>query len=104
MQTYKYALILDENNYRAMQCIGWLCFQLDKINEALEHLNKASLLNDNEANTQYMKARCYLKLSQHNKAYECLHKCINKDSSNSTYWCSLGILFAELTQVFIYLT
>ena len=99
MQTYKYALMLDENNYRALQCLGWLNFQLDKVNDALENLNKAGLLNDDDHNTNYMKARCFLKLSQHNKAYDCLHKCITKDSSNSTTWCSLGILFSELTQV-----
>jgi len=99
MQTYKYALMLDENNYRALQCTGWLYFQTDKVNDALEHLNKAALLNDDDHNTSYMKARCFLKLSQHNKAYESLHKCITKDSSNSVTWCSLGILFSELTQL-----
>lgn len=93
--------MLDENNYRALQCLGWLYFQMDKTNEALEHLNKAALLNDDDPNTHYMKGRCYLKLSQHNKAYECIHKCISKDSSNSTYWSSLGIVFSELTQVLL---
>jgi len=91
--------MLDENNYRALQCLGWIYFQLEKTNEALEQLSKVGLMNDDDNNTNYMKARCYLKLSQHNKAYDCLQKCITKDPSNSQYWNSLGILFAELTQV-----
>lgn len=98
-QTYKYALILDENNYRALQCFGWLYFQLDKVTEALEYLNKVSAINDEDPNTQYMKGRCNLKLGQHYKAYEAFHKAISKDQSNSTFWSSLGILFSELNQV-----
>jgi len=92
--------MLDENNPRALQCLGWVYFQLEKVNDALEQLSKAENLNEDDANINYMKARCYLKLSQHNKAYECLQKCITKDPSNFQCWNSLGILFAELTQVF----
>jgi len=99
MKTYKYALTLDENNLNALKNVGWLSFQLDRTNEALDNLTKAGLINDEDTNILYMKSRCYLKLKQYNKAYDCLHKCLSKEASNSAYWCSLGILFAEMNQV-----
>lgn len=99
MKTYKHALTLDENNLKALQCTGWLSFQLDRTNEALDYLTKAGLINEDDTSIFYMKARCYLKMKQHSKAYDCLHRCISKEPSNSMYWCSLGILFAEMNQV-----
>lgn len=102
MKAYKHALTLDDNNLKALQCAGWLCFQLEKTSEALDYLTKASLINEDDANILYMKSRCYLKLKQHSKAYDNLHKCLSKDSTNSMYWCSLGILFAEMGQVYYF--
>jgi len=102
MKTYKHALTLDENNLDALQYTGWLSFQFDKTQEALDYLTKASLINDEDTNILYMKSRCYLKLKQYNKAYDYLHKCLTKEANNSAYWCSLGILFAEMNQVFLF--
>jgi len=91
--------MLDENNMDALKLLGWLCFQQDKVNESMEYLKKANLINEDDITVSYMQGRCYLKMKQHNKAYDCFHKCLSKDPDNSSYWCSLGILFAELTQV-----
>lgn len=99
MKAYKHALTLDETNLKALQCAGWLSFQIDKNGEALDYLIRANLISDEDPNITYMISRCYLKAKQYSKAYECLHKCITKEPKNSTFWCSLGILFAEMNQV-----
>ena len=95
-------MTLDETNLKALKCAGWLSFQLDKTNEALDYITKASIISDDDIHILYMKARCSLKLKQYNKAYDSLHKCISEDPVNSMYWCSLGILFAEMNQVFVF--
>jgi len=99
VKAYKHALTLDETNLKALQCAGWLSFQIDKNGEALDYLIRANLISDEDPNITYMISRCYLKAKQYSKAYECLHKCITKEPKNSTFWCSLGILFAEMNQV-----
>jgi len=99
LKAYKHAFTLDETNLKALQCAGWLSFQIEKTGEALEYLIRASLISDEDPNITYMISRCYLKTKQYSKAYESLHKCITKEPKNSTFWCSLGILFAEMNQV-----
>jgi len=100
VKTYKHALTLDETNLKALQCAGWLSFQLERSNEALDYLTKASLIDEDDVNIMFMKGRCYLKAKQYNKAYDCFHKSLTKEPKNSMFWCSLGILFAEMNQVF----
>jgi len=99
MKAYKQALTLDENNIISLQCIGWLSFQLEKLKDALTYINKANLINEDDTDILYMKARCYLKQKQYSHSYDCLNKCLTLDGENSTFWCSLGILFAEMNQV-----
>jgi len=99
MTTYRYVVMLDEKNVVAIQALSWLLFQQDKPEEALNLLAKLSPLKDEKPSMIYIQARCFLKLNEYKKAYDCLQRAINLDPSNSTYWSSLGILFAELLQL-----
>lgn len=98
LKTYKYALMINENQ-KSLLCAGWLCFQLDKVEQALLYMKKAEALIPEDFNISYIVARCHLKLKQHTTAYDCIHKCLSKEPTNHIYWGSLGILFAELNQV-----
>ena len=46
-----------------------------------------------------MIARCNLKMKQYTEAFDNLMKALAKRQDNSNYWCSLGILYAELDKV-----
>lgn len=95
--------MVQENNPKALRCAGWLCFQLDLFEQALGYLTKVEMISPNDADVIYVIARCHLKMKQHTTAYDCLHKCLSKEPTNSIYWSSLGILFAELMQVLKFL-
>jgi len=95
-------MVLQEDNPKAIVCAGWLCFQAEKNEQALKYFTKAEELIPQNMNITYLRARCLLRLQEHNKAYDCLHKCLTNDPNNPVYWSSLGILFGELKQVFLF--
>jgi len=95
--------MLQGNNPKALINAGWLFFQIEKNEQALNYLTKAEALIPKDPNITYLVARCHLKLKQHTTAYDCLHKCLSSDPNNHIFWSSLGILFGELKQVFLFI-
>jgi len=99
LKSYNYAIMLQGNNPKALINAGWLFFQIEKNEQALNYLTKAEALIPKDPNITYLVARCHLKLKQHTTAYDCLHKCLSSDPNNHIFWSSLGILFGELKQL-----
>jgi len=99
LKAYKYATMIQENHPKAVLSVAWLCYQTDQSEQALTYFTKAESMFPTNAEVTYLVARCHLKLKQHTTAYDCLHKCLTKESENDAYWSSLGILFGELNQL-----
>ena len=49
-----------------------------------------------------MLGRLYMVLQQYRKAYDAYQNAVNKEPANPSFWCSIGVLYAQLKQVFFF--
>jgi len=58
-----------------------------------------TLLDPNDTQTYYLIGRCYMSQQKYNKAYEAYQQAVYRDNRNPTYWCSIGVLYFQISQV-----
>ena len=80
----------NDKNHKIFQHLAWCSFQNSNIPIALDHLQKAEKREKDNADTFYIKGRCYLAINSISEAHENFSKAIEKTPSDATYLISFA--------------
>lgn len=94
-KSYEAALSYNDKNYKIFQHLAWCNFQNKQINIALDYIAKADKREKDNADSQYIKARCYMFIQNLTQAKENLLQAIEKAPSESAYLVTYAILLFQ---------
>jgi tetratricopeptide (TPR) repeat protein len=103
-----YELVLAENpdHAKVLQQLGWLYHQQTAsfANQAMavQYLTRSLKSDDSDPQSWYLLGRCYMAEQNYNKAYEAYQQAVYRDSRNPTFWCSIGVLYFQINQVWVF--
>ena len=55
-----------------------------------------------DGQTWYVLGRCYMQQQKYRKAYDAYQQAVYRDGRNPTFWCSIGVLYYQINQVFLF--
>ena len=120
METYERILAENPDNAKALQKLGWLHHQdssepFQNQELAIQYLTKSleagtclrgvlrcpemNVLPDpSDADSWNMLGRAYVASLMYKKAYKAYHQTALSHGHNSTFWCSIGVLYSQVNQ------
>lgn len=72
-------------------------FQQD-LTQALKYLSLLLEIDQLDAHSWYYLGRVHMLRGDFNAAYEAFQQAVNRDSRNPTFWCSIGVLYYQISQ------
>ena len=80
---------------------GWVCFRTDtssrnraaKLQEAVNYLNEARSLDEQNSRTLYYLGRCHSEGQNPHDAFVNYRHAIDKNEHDADTWCSIGVLY-----------
>ena len=101
---YERVLADNPNHGKVLQQLGWLFHSSQTTTvpnpdeTAIRYLERSIEADRNDPLTWYLLGRCYMSLCKYDKAYENFDSAVHKDPRNSVFWCSIGVLYYQITQ------
>lgn len=114
---YEKALKINSQNAKVLQQLGCLYIQNDNFYDskssdnqntnnysqldldlALKYLTDSSKIDKNDAYTWYYLGRVHVLRDDFSAAYDAFQKTIDRDSKNPVFWCSIGVLYYQISQ------
>ncbi|KAI9342473.1 hypothetical protein DFJ73DRAFT_842623 [Zopfochytrium polystomum] len=100
-EAYERILHENPNHAKVLQQLGWLYQQQHPGHNpdlAIAYLTHSLEIDKSDAQTHYFLGRCYMAQQKYSKAYDAYQQAVFRDSKNPIFWCSIGVLYYQLTQ------
>jgi glucose repression mediator protein len=89
---------------KVLQQLGWLYHNKQVMGNqdvAISCLMRSIEADSTDGQTWYLLGRCYMAQQKYRKAYDAYQQAVYRDGRNPTFWCSIGVLYYQINQVFI---
>jgi Flp pilus assembly protein TadD len=98
VKLFNHILLSTKDNFMAHNNLGVALFKLGKIDEAIDHYNKALSIKPDIAETYYNRGNAYAKLGQNRRAIEDFNEAIRQKQDYAEAYYNRGSIYGRLSQ------
>jgi len=92
LKSFEVALTTGEQTYQVLQHMAWCEFKMENHSSALDHINRAIVLKDNDSDGYYIQGRIFLACEKISEAKESFSKAVIHNQTKPIYFASTGVL------------
>eukprot|EP00737_Agarophyton_chilense_P001507 gb/GEZJ01001695.1/.p1 GENE.gb/GEZJ01001695.1/~~gb/GEZJ01001695.1/.p1 ORF type:complete len:1356 (-),score=229.73 gb/GEZJ01001695.1/:1934-5689(-) len=98
MDAYQRSLSQNPNHPKCLQALAILLSKSGKHDDAISLLQRASRLDQGDAQIFYVMGRVAMTTSNFHVAYESYQQAVYRDGKNADFWCAIGVLYFHMRQ------
>eukprot|EP00178_Gracilaria_changii_P014462 TRINITY_DN40766_c0_g1_i1.p1 TRINITY_DN40766_c0_g1~~TRINITY_DN40766_c0_g1_i1.p1 ORF type:complete len:1457 (+),score=191.80 TRINITY_DN40766_c0_g1_i1:373-4371(+) len=98
MEAYQRSLAQNNNHTKCLQALAILMSKAGKHDDALSLLQRASRLDQTDAQIFYVMGRVAMATNNYHVAYESYQQAVYRDGKNADFWCAIGVLYFHMRQ------